>query len=909
MPSRFLQVRICEERKTRAGPMSSGAIPNQFETRIAPRSSSPGSSTCFTCDPGKYTNDAQTECLVCPAGKVSGVASSSCSVCEEGKYASGEANSECLACGAGKYANADKTDCMNCPAGKISGVASSECTVCETGKYAEGEGNVECRFCDDWDVIKGSGTYSNGTKSSEGCICPAGEFHNDATYSCEKVIKGVKTNVAGMNVTTLDLKPGYWRTKASSRVVTKCRSPEHCLGGSDINKQCKIGHQGPLCGVCSPGYASIGSGSILKCVTCSGGDANQTIASYSALLALLLAACVTLSRFASKKSEERNELRRTGSSRRTLDRIDSAAEKIEDFQPYAKIFTSYLQIVAGLGFALDLAFPPLLTSIFEFFGSIVNLDFLNLMPLGCLSTYDYHRSLVVTTASPVLLSAMMMIWYRALIGARKQKAANALFGWFLFLSFLVLPSVSTKIFYNFACNDFDGDYGSYLKVDLSIDCNSAEHKLFSMYAILAILVYPFGIPAMYMTLLYRKRDLVNPGADKNISTEAALEEREENEMKFANLLSIGFLYSSYDPSYYYFGEFGCLGRILKGRVRKLTQHGHSNLPELVETSRKLLLTGALVFFGPGESCNVYFCSFAFDGISNTINFSFVTGTSTQIVIAMVICVAMIKVLNISKPYHKEHHNIFHEIMQWQIFFVLLAAMMIKFEESKTAGESGGISKSSGFDLLLVCMQGVGPVLMAIIVMISIKVKGKKALEKRRQKRQKKETELTEVNTGRRGSGFVAENPMFQPKAKSKSFFASEADEAHEIARMSTTPLRRAPGKAPPQENRSVLRPNDQGLLAKSTQGPPKGRAEQNPPQLPAPPPTAPAVRTSIIPPPPSAPRVSIIPPPPPLPSQASIPPESHPTSVPTKKPKWTRHWDDSNGCHYYSHEDGRVEWD
>jgi len=467
------------------------------------------------------------------------------------------------------------------------------------GKYAEGEGNVECRFCDDYDVVKGSVTYSNGTESREGCICPAGEFRDDGTYSCEKVVDGVKTDVVGMNITTLDLKPGFWRTKASSSIVTKCRSLEHCLGGNDINKQCKTGHKGPLCGVCSPGYASIGTGSSLKCVTCSGGDANQTIMVYSILLFLLFVAFVAMSIFASKKSEERKELKRAGSSRRTLDRIDSAAEKIEDFQPYAKILTSYLQIVTGLGFALDLAFPPLLTNFFEFFGSIVNLEFFDLMPLGCLSTYNYHRSLVVITAGPFLLSVLMMIWYKALIGAMKQKAANALFGWFLFLSFLVLPSVSTKIFYNFACKDFDGDYGSYLKVDLSIDCNSPEHKLFNMYAFLAILVYPFGIPTMYMTLLYRKRDLVNPGADKKLSTVSALEEREKNEENFPNLLSIGFLYSSYKPSYYYFGEFGA-GRRGSAGVFKINRH-ICTFPELVETVRKLHLTGALVFFGPGKS--------------------------------------------------------------------------------------------------------------------------------------------------------------------------------------------------------------------------------------------------------------------------------------------------------------------
>ncbi|GMI01202.1 hypothetical protein TrST_g6997 [Triparma strigata] len=830
-------------------------------------SSSPGSSTCFTCNPGKYTNAEQTECLSCPAGKVAGVASSSCSVCEEGKYASGEANSECLACRAGKYANADKTNCISCPAGKFSGIASSECAVCETGKYAEGEGNVECRFCDDWDVIKGSVTLSNGTKSSEGCICPAGEFRDDATYSCEKVVEGVKMYVAGMNVTTLDLEPGYWRTKSSSRVVTKCMSTEHCLGGSNASKQCKTGHQGPLCGVCSPGYASVGSGSSLKCVTCSGGDAKQTISVYSVLLFLCLVACIAMSKFASEKSEERKELKRAGSSREALDKVDKVAEKIENFQPYAKILTSYLQIVTGLGFALDLAFPPLITNLFDFFGFIFNLDFLSLMPVGCLSTYNYHRRLVVTTAGPLLLSILMMIWYKALIKARKHKAANALFGWFLFLSFLVLPSVSTMIFYNFACKDFDGDYGSYLKVDLSIDCNSAEHKLFSVYAFFTILVYPLGIPAMYMALLYRKRNLVNPGADRKISTEAALEEREINEEKFANLLSIGFLYSSYEPTYYYF--------------------------ELIETARKLLLTGALVLFGPG--------------------------TYTQIVIAMVICVAMIKILNISKPYHKKHHNIFHEIMQWQIFFVLLAAMMIKFEELNPTGDSGGIPKSPGFDTMLVCMQGIGPVLMVIIVMISLKDKGKKALEKRRQKRQmqQNEKELTSVGIRREGSGFVAENPMVE--MSSKSFFASDIDEAQEKARMANLP-RNTPAaqnkaeKGLPNSSFNTFKNPNLVIRGKGGSKKNKKNIEKEAPK-----------RKSMF----SIPKehledAPIGPPKIPSPIQSDsddddddvgpppFPPPAAEASLPPPKPvcQWTEEWDAEFGAIYYLNIDGYTStWD
>ena len=73
---------------------------------------------------------------------------------------------------------------------------------------------------------------------------------------------------------------------------------------------------------------------------------------------LLLFVSVGASYFAQKKTEERKVLKKAGSSRRAVDRVDRLAGWIEDFTPYAKILTSYLQVVCGLGFVLDLAFPP-----------------------------------------------------------------------------------------------------------------------------------------------------------------------------------------------------------------------------------------------------------------------------------------------------------------------------------------------------------------------------------------------------------------------------------------------------------------------------------------------------------------------------------------------------------------------
>mmetsp|Transcript_5565 Transcript_5565/g.10055 ORF Transcript_5565/g.10055 Transcript_5565/m.10055 type:complete len:294 (+) Transcript_5565:140-1021(+) len=278
---------------------------------------------------------------------------------------------------------------------------------------------------------------------------------------------------------------------------------------------------------------------------------------------------------------------------------------------------------------------------------------------------------------------------------------------------------------------------------------------------------------------------------------------------------------------------------------------------------------------------------------------------------MVICVAMIKTLNISKPYHKKNHNVFHEIMQWQIFFVLLAAMMIKFEElNPTGGDSGDIPKSPGFDTMLVCMQGIGPVLMVIIVMISLKDKGKIAIEKRRQKRQmqQNEKELTSVGIRREGSGFVAENPMVE--MSSKSFFASDIDEAQEKARMANLP-RNTPaaqnkaekglpnssfntfknpnlvirGKGGSKKNKKNI--EKEAPKRKSKFAIPKDELETAP--IGPPPPTVDQEDGDVIGPPPF----------PPPPAEAFPPPQ---------KPvcQWTEEWDTESGAIYYLHIDGET---
>jgi hypothetical protein len=69
---------------------------------------------------------------------------------------------------------------------------------------------------------------------------------------------------------------------------------------------------------------------------------------------------------------------------------------------------------------------------------------------------------------------------------------------------LILPSTTSKIFETFICIDVDSE--KYLLADLSIKCYTQFWYNGVIYASFMILVYPIGIPIMYLLMLYRVKD-------------------------------------------------------------------------------------------------------------------------------------------------------------------------------------------------------------------------------------------------------------------------------------------------------------------------------------------------------------------------------------------------------------------
>ena len=88
------------------------------------------------------------------------------------------------------------------------------------------------------------------------------------------------------------------------------------------------------------------------------------------------------------------------------------------------------------------------------------------------------------------------------------------------LTFLLVPSSSTRIFKTFLCDQIEyaeGDMRRYLHDDLEISCDSDDYLATRDTAILFLLLWPCFVPALYALLLYASREAIITGVPTPLS--------------------------------------------------------------------------------------------------------------------------------------------------------------------------------------------------------------------------------------------------------------------------------------------------------------------------------------------------------------------------------------------------------
>jgi len=189
----------------------------------------------------------------------------------------------------------------------------------------------------------------------------------------------------------------------------------------------------------------------------------------------------------------------------------------------------------------------------------------------------------------------------------------------MWMSFFILPIEASKIFKTFLCVDMDpnGDTGriqKFLSVDLSVRCDSKSYKFGYAWAIFMTIVYPFGIPVMFLYILVYYR----------VHRDERTKEQNVGRMAFIRDAT-GFLFRTYKAKYFYW--------------------------ELIESLKRIFFPSVLSILLPGSK--------------------------SQLVLSVVLSFSYLVLCNHIKPFVLDESNMLLEIGNTQIFAIFFCSLVLK----------------------------------------------------------------------------------------------------------------------------------------------------------------------------------------------------------------------------------------
>jgi len=286
------------------------------------------------------------------------------------------------------------------------------------------------------------------------------------------------------------------------------------------------------------------------------------------------------------------------------------------------------------------------------------------VPLACVTDVSFVRELLLTCNFPLGVIGALWLGYFAFVRGNKALPLEkrlriralvtqiALVG-----SYLVYPAVSSKVFRALRpCLELDEKYGgsrTWFRDDFSLPCDSSKYEFMRAFAVLMVFVWPFGVPAVYFSVLYRHRAAINPPGFETM--EAAVEARDADE----RIKIYGFLFEVYEPEYMFF--------------------------ECFEAVRRLSLTGLMVVVQPG--------------------------TAFQCVVGWAIATLSIKIIASTRPFVDDADDALTEAAMWSIMLVFFGALLIRVD---IEGDSDAMRDAMGATLVVVTVL---PVVIGLVTVL------------------------------------------------------------------------------------------------------------------------------------------------------------------------------------------------
>ena len=325
---------------------------------------------------------------------------------------------------------------------------------------------------------------------------------------------------------------------------------------------------------------------------------------------------------------------------------------------------------------------------------MLELNFIDILPLGCVMSVGFHFSLLMRT---LVLPALLLV----ALAAKVVRAPKSMIKFFNGLNFLVLflifPSTSAAIFATFQCEELS-DGTRWLRADLSVDCDGDSHTLFRYYAGLMVIVYPLGTPLFYLFLLWRNRARLNKlRVNQALRIQLINNVRASGDYKSGRTsedkrqvpwiiseeersgLSVDVLKDLRELEHEDFAERAALpssvSKLLKGYELRVCWF------EIFECVRKLAVACLPVFFQP-------------------------SGSASQLLFGLMVCFLAFGAYVHFDPFEDRGNDAVARLCQVQIFFSLLSSVALSFGEDENAG--------SYIDVLLVMLWFL-PVTLAVVL--------------------------------------------------------------------------------------------------------------------------------------------------------------------------------------------------
>ena len=436
-----------------------------------------------------------------------------------------------------------------------------------------------------------SSNYSTGTETDffagyRACKCLE-EFHRTHMFEkCHKCVRGLRCQDDYAS-----LESGYWwkwRNETQKQryrdfitnLVTsspaldaesvkypfsiptpyKCPREESCKGGLD--SPCKDGYEGPLCEVCSVGYYK----QLQTCLQC---PSKKWIAGQLSIIAAVVFILTVLLLWTSKKSKQKGN--------RPI--VDMSLSKL-------KIVIGFYQVTHGLLQAFSYIKWPGALQVIGKYSEIVQMDVLQIAPLHCIFS-RFHVNAFGSLLTMMAINGAVVFASIGFYGVRKvlisrnrnlqddvksrqiSQSKELVFRNLFFFLYVTYLSTCTKTanVLPIACHELCRDNkeelcDKYMKADYSIKCQGTKYNHWLIVAYIST-AYIVVLPVSSFVALWRQRRAAVINEDNDILN--------DSDSGMEMISGLRFLFENYKHDSWYW--------------------------ELVETSRKVILTSGLVLVG------------------------------------------------------------------------------------------------------------------------------------------------------------------------------------------------------------------------------------------------------------------------------------------------------------------------